>query len=156
MGLTKIDKSYGSENIGAGPKLAKILYVEDEDSNWNVTELHLRYKYELFRAKNSKETFEILSKQKIELILLDIQLAGSEFDGIEICKILKRYPFQEIPPAAKDLDYRKTPIVFVTAYAERHTKEALLKAGAEDVITKPVDFTRMKLVSARLIVRDLK
>ena len=136
--------------------LASILYVEDEDSNWNVTELHLRNKYHLFRAKTAAETFAFLTQQSVDLILLDIQLAGSEFDGIEICKILKRVPFQEIPTAAKVIDCRSTPIVFVTAYAERHTKEALIKAGADDVITKPVDFTRMRLVSSRLIIRSLK
>lgn len=136
-------------------EMAKILYVEDEDSNWNVTELHLRNKFQLFRAKTANETFDFLSKESVDLILLDIQLAGSSHDGIEICKILKRAPFQEVPPNAKNLDCKGTPIVFVTAYAERHTKEALLKAGADDVITKPVDFTRMRLVSSRLVIRNI-
>lgn len=154
MVLKKIERISQSGNHPFAD-MAKILYVEDEDSNWNVTELHLRNKYHMLRAKNAAETFDFLNRESADLILLDIQLAGSEFDGIEICKILKRHPFQEIPPVAKAIDCRNTPIVFVTAYAERHTKEALLKVGADDVITKPVDFTRMRLVSSRLIVRDI-
>ena len=133
----------------------RILYVEDEDSNWNVTELHLRGKYMLDRARDSRETFDRLNANKYDLILLDIQLAGSEYDGIQICKILKRLPGVAIPPEAKDLDYEKTPMVFVTAYAERYSKEMLLKAGGDDVITKPVDFTRLRLVSSRLLVRSI-
>ena len=154
MVLKKIERISNSSRHPAD-EMAKILYVEDEDANWNVTELHLRNKYQLFRTKTAEETFTFLRERSVDLILLDIQLAGSAYDGIEICKILKQSPFQEIPPMARNLDCEGTPIVFVTAYAERHTKEALLKAGADDVITKPVDFTRMRLVSSRLIVRTI-
>ena len=61
-----------------------------------------------------------------------------------------------IPPEARDFKYDDTPVVFVTAYASRYSKETLLnKAAADDVITKPVDFTRLRLVTSRLIVKDL-
>ncbi len=161
MVLKKIDPSNLSnrsslDSPGPDGLWSTVLYVEDEDSNWNVTELHLRNKYKLFRAKTAQETFSFLTQKRVDLILLDIQLADSEYDGIEICRILKRHPFQEIPTEAKSIFCQNTPIVFVTAYAERHTKEALLKAGADDVITKPVDFTRMLLVSSRLIVRKIQ
>ena len=135
--------------------LDRILYVEDEDANWNVTELHLRGKYAIKRARNSRETFDLLRKENFDIILLDIQLADSEFDGIEICKIIKHRPGQLIPLSAKDIDCTAVPVVFVTAYAERYTKEMLLKAGGDDVITKPVDFTRLRLVSSRLLVKSL-
>ena len=50
----------------------------------------------------------------------------------------------------------KTPVVFVTAYSARYDKPSLIEAGADDVITKPVDYTRLLLVSSRLLVRDVQ
>jgi CheY-like chemotaxis protein len=145
-----INWTSSNENTG----MDRVLYVEDEDSNWNVTELHLRGKYILKRARDAREAFKILKEERFDLILLDIQLAGSDYDGIEICKILRQLPGQLIPNEARGLDYRDVPVVFVTAYAEQHTRAMLKKAGGDDVITKPVDFVRLKLVSSRLLIRN--
>jgi len=130
--------------------LARILYVEDEDANWEVTALQLRGKYLLTRASTSTEALSLLARERFDLILLDIQLSGSELDGIQICRALRsRQPHHGAAPAVP-LD---TPIVFVTAYSARYDKQTLLDAGADDVVTKPVDYTRLLLVSSRLIVR---
>lgn len=130
--------------------LARILYVEDEDANWEVTALQLRGKYLLTRASTSAEALSLLARERFDLILLDIQLSGSELDGIQICRALRsRQPHHSAaPPVPLD-----TPIVFVTAYSARYDKQTLLDAGADDVVTKPVDYTRLLLVSSRLIVR---
>jgi DNA-binding response OmpR family regulator len=48
----------------------------------------------------------------------------------------------------------KTPVVFVTAYSARYDKPSLIDAGGDDVVTKPVDYTRRLLVSSRLLVRS--
>ncbi|MBN2344387.1 MAG: response regulator [Deltaproteobacteria bacterium] len=132
-----------------------ILYVEDEDANWNVAELHLRGKYNIKRARNAKEAFTMLGKEEFNLLLLDIQLAGSDYDGIEICKILRKRPGQPIPPEAKQLNCETLPIVFVTAYSERYSKESLLEVGGDEMVKKPVDFTRLTLVSSRLIIKKI-
>jgi CheY-like chemotaxis protein len=134
--------------------LAKILYVEDEDANWEVTELQLRGKYLLRRAKTSSEALALLARERFDLILLDIQLSGSDLDGIQLCRVL-RAPSRHgaAPPAPWRGGPIDTPIVFVTAYAARYDKQTLLDAGADDVVTKPVDYTRLLLVSSRLIVR---
>ena len=153
MILKRVSSSTGRRPQSANGAISNILYVEDEDMNWNVTELHLRGKYKLKRARTSTETFDILAKEKFDLILLDIQLAGSEYDGIEICKMLKKRPGQYLPSAAHRLKCQDVPVVFVTAYAARYTKDELIKkAGADDVVTKPVDFNRLRLVTSRLIV----
>ena len=134
----------------------KILYVEDEDANWNVAELHLRDKYEIKRAKDAAETFLLLRKENFNLILMDIQLAGSSYDGIEICRILKQQPRQQIPPEARSLNCKDIPIVFVTAFSERYSKDYLMEVGGDEMITKPVDFTRLTLVSSRLIIKSIQ
>jgi CheY-like chemotaxis protein len=154
MALKRIERIERPSTL-SGEKLARILYVEDEDPNWEVTELHLRGKYSLRRARNSSEAFTLLAKVEFDLILLDIQLGGSEYDGIELCKIIKRRPGTRLPPGAMALRCDHIPVVFVTAYASRYDKATLLQAGADEVVTKPVDYTRLLLVSSRLAVKNL-
>ena len=74
-----------------------MLYVEDEDTNWEVAELSLRGRYDLVRARNARECFEMLKKHKYELVLMDIQLSGSELDGVQITNILKGLYQEEAP-----------------------------------------------------------
>ena len=155
MALQKREKTERRSFVG-NKAFSNILYIEDEDANWNVTELHLLGKYNLKRATDSEETFDLLAKEQFDLILLDIQLSGSEYDGIEICKILKKRPGQYIPSSAKNLACENIPVVFVTAYSSLYSKEELIgNAGADEVVTKPVDFTRLRLVTSRLIAKDL-
>jgi len=131
-----------------------ILYVEDEDMNWEVTHLSLRDKFSLTRAASAEEAFALLGKQKFDLILMDIQLSGSALNGIEITQILKGLAAQATPSFARGADCQGARIIFVTAYSARYTKDELLQAGGDDLITKPVDFTRLSLAISRLLVRE--
>jgi CheY-like chemotaxis protein len=133
--------------------LANILYVEDEDANWQVTELHLRGKYNLKRAVNSSEALAALEREHFDLLLLDIQLKGSELDGIQLCRAIRAGLRSD---AARREAIMQMPIVFVTAYSARYDKPALIEAGGDDVVTKPVDYTRLLLVSSRLLVRAVQ
>ncbi len=132
--------------------VSQILYVEDEDANWEVTELSLRSKYRLVRARDSRETFEILAKEAFDLILMDVQLRGSELDGIQICRALTGRPVPDLPDYAQGIR-TKAPIVFVTAYATLCSREDLAANGAQDLVHKPVDFTHLLLVLSRLMVK---
>jgi len=140
----------------AVPGRQRILYVEDEDANWDVAEARLKVKYELKRAKNAAEAFAMLAEEDFDLILMDIQLADSQYDGIEITRILRR-TFNKPVPAALALEGRPSvPIIFVTAYTARYSKEDLLAFGGDEVIAKPVDFTQLSLAITRLIARKLQ
>ena len=156
MTLKRLTRPAPHRHPPAGPQaagLAKILYVEDEDPNWQVTELHLRGKYDLRRAVDSAEAFAAIEREHFDLILLDVQLSGSELDGIQICRAIRS---GIRPGVAGQQAILKTPIVFVTAYSARYDKPFLIDAGGDDVITKPVDYTRLLLVSSRLLVRSLQ
>ena len=131
-----------------------ILYVEDEDMNWEVTHLSLRDKFSLTRAASAEEAFALLGQQKFDLILMDIQLSGSSLNGIEITQILKGMAAQATPSFARGADCQGARIIFVTAYSARYTKDELMQAGGDDLITKPVDFTRLSLAISRLLVRE--
>ena len=85
---------------------------------------------------------------------MDIQLSGSELDGVEITNILKRLYKEEAPEFTSGVRLQGAPIVFMTAYAARYSKAELLEAGGDELVTKPVDFTRLALVVSRLMVKN--
>ncbi len=133
--------------------LDHILYVEDEDLNWEIAELSLRKKYKLTRARDAKEAFAMLAAHDFACVLMDIQLQGSEFDGIQITQIVKG-KYGGIPPAyARNVRQPHVAIIFVTAYAGRYSKADLIEAGGADMIAKPVNFTGLSLAITRVVSR---
>ncbi len=109
-----------------------ILIAEDEDFNYLVLkEVIGDTNAELIRAKNGKEVVDIcMSEQKIDLILLDIQMPV--MNGYEACsKVIEKFP--------------DMTIIAQTAYAMEDEKQKLLHAGCLDFITKPIDIDKMML-----------
>lgn len=128
-----------------------ILYVEDEDENWLVTELRLRHRYDLVRAVTDQEACRLVRERGQELyaVLMDIQLKGSELDGIQLCRVFKgKLAGQQLPRFARDCPTIQAPIFFVTAYGARFSEADLKACGGHALITKPVDFIRLNLALA--------
>lgn len=158
MALTKIDRNDDSK---PGPKQGVpdsekplILYVEDDDTNADLAQAALSEKYRVMRARTSKEAFRFLSEHNFDLILMDIELSGSNLNGIEITQVLKKIPDAPQAIFSKPIELGGTPIIFVTAYSARYTKKELMSAGGDDLVTKPVDFTRLSLAMSRMMVRN--
>ena len=110
-----------------------ILVVEDDN---NISEI------ESFALKNSgyitevfetgKIFFKHLQNKKPDIVLLDIMLP--DMDGLEILKKMKNTP-----------DYKKIPVIMVTAKTTEIDKVKGLDLGADDYISKP--FGIMELIS---------
>jgi CheY-like chemotaxis protein len=73
-----------------------------------------------------------------DCLLLDINMPG--MDGIGLCKLVRSIPA-----------YRKTPIIMLTAMAEKDYIDRAFQAGATDYATKPFDIVEL---SARLRMAD--
>jgi len=131
----------------------RVLYVEDEDVNWEIAENALEGRYDLSRARSAQEAFSLLANNAYHLILLDLQLSGSDIDGLTIARLLKGRYTSDRPDYAIGIRLETTPIIFVTAYTALYTKEQLLEAGGDDMITKPVNFTQLSLAVARVWAR---
>lgn len=128
----------------------RVLYVEDEDINWEIAQHELEGRFDITRATSPREAFALLARQRFHLILLDIQLSGSDIDGVAMAKLLKgRYP-GPTPDYAFGVRAENTPIIFVTAYTTLYPRDKALAAGGDDIIAKPVDFTRLSLAVARV------
>ncbi|MBT6179516.1 MAG: response regulator [Deltaproteobacteria bacterium] len=152
MKLTRFSNTT-RQGPASSPKQS-VLYVEDEDVNWEVTEFSLRTRFSLSRAKTSEEAFQMLKKNSYDLILMDIQLMGSELNGIEITQVLRGLYDGKPPSYTQGVTPGEARIIFVTAYSARYGKQELLEAGGDDLMTKPVDFTRLSLVMSRMVVRE--
>lgn len=130
-----------------------VLYVEDEDDNWAVTELRLSKKFQLVRAKTDVEAITAVRRfgTQLHTILMDIQLSGSTLSGIQLTQLFRGTLRDEVPQYAKDCPRVDAPIIFVTAYNARYTEDDLKKAGGESMVSKPVDFValNLSLASAR-------
>jgi CheY-like chemotaxis protein len=107
----------------------KILLVEDNPVNRRLAVFLLRSQgYQVREATGAQEAFEILEKERPDLIVMDIQLPG--MDGLEITRKLKEQP------ATADI-----PVIAVTSYAMKGDREKALAAGCAGYVTKPIDKT---------------
>jgi CheY-like chemotaxis protein len=135
--------------------LPRILYVEDNDDNWRVIQLRLGRSYSLLRAATDREACELLSQPgKLYAILMDIELAGSQLNGVSLTKLIRgTLPTATLPAYARNVPVSKVPVLFVTAYGNAYRHADLIAAGADDVLAKPVDFTKLNLALANLYIR---
>lgn len=132
-----------------------ILYVEDEEANWDVVRLNLRDKFELTRARDAREAFALLGTSVYDAILMDIQLSGSELDGIQIAQLLKGDVHAVAPDFARGIVAKSTPIIFITAYTARYNEEQLKQVGGDAMISKPVDFVKLSFAISRHVLKGV-
>ena len=99
-----------------------ILICDDEKDIVNALKIYLNdTNYQLFEAYTGKEALEIVEKENIHLILLDIMMP--EMDGITAM--------------AKMREFSNVPIILLTAKSEDTDKVLGLNVGADDYVTKP-------------------
>ena len=80
---------------------------------------------------STEESFMILQKEKIHLILLELNLPVQ--NGIEICTKIKKAPYT-----------RGTPLIMISGKPTQEAVIESLKAGARDFLVKP--FNKEKLL----------
>ena len=101
----------------------KILIVEDDQAVARGLEYGLSKEgFKPFVARTGEAALEIVSKQKIDLILLDIRLPG--ISGFDVCRKLRA-------------EGKNQPILILTALDEEIEKVVGLELGADDYVVKP-------------------
>jgi len=117
-----------------------ILVVEDNIINQKLVQVLLTNKgFNVFTAIDSKEAMSVLNKSKLDLILMDIQLPGT--NGLDLTKMIKA------DPKTKDIK-----IVALTAYAMQTDEEKAKSAGCEAFISKPFDTEELPKTIEELLV----
>ena len=107
-----------------------ILVCDDDREIARAIEIYLTNEgYDVFQAYNGKEALEILEKEPVHLVIMDIMMP--EMDGLTAMEAIRRT--------------RNVPIILLSAKSEDHDKIQGLNLGADDYITKP--FSPMELVA---------
>ena len=122
-------------------KKSVMLIVDDVEINRAILMQFFRNDYIIIEAANGKEALDVMEKQPVDIVLLDLVMPV--MDGLELLSILKkREKFAEIP------------VIATTARNEGNSEVRAMEMGAADFITKPYNPTivrcRVHNVMARL------
>lgn len=99
-----------------------ILICDDEKDIVSALKIYLANEaYNLFEAYDGKQALEVIDKEEIHLILLDIMMP--EMDGIQVLTRMR--------------ETKNIPVIFLTAKGEDTDKILGLNLGADDYVTKP-------------------
>ena len=103
----------------------KLLLVDDEERYLKTTKRLMEKKgYSVAVANSGPEALELLQKQIIHVVILDVKMPG--MDGNETLKLIKQlYPLVEV--------------VMLTGHATVDSAIDGLKSGATDYLMKPAD-----------------
>lgn len=114
-----------------------ILVVEDDVRNvYAVTSILEPQGAKVFIARNGREALDMLEKSKsdpakaIDLVLMDVMMP--EMDGLEATRAIR-----------KQSEFKKLPILMLTAKAMKDDQERCLDAGANDYMAKPLDVEKL-------------
>src|SRR5659263_208751 len=110
--------------------MKKILVVDDEPANVELLMGLLSKKYDVETAANGKEAFAKVKDFSPDLILLDVIMP--EINGYEVCRQLK-----------SDQTTMNIPIVMVTCLNDRDDRIKAIEAGADDFLSKPIDWIEL-------------
>ena len=117
----------------------QILAIDDTLANLLTLGMALASSFDLQVATSGAMGLVLALESPPDLILLDVMMP--EMDGFETCRRLKNDP--------RTLHI---PVVMITALDQTDERVRGLDAGADDFLTKPVDFTTL-LARARSLVR---
>ena|SRR5688572_12893936 len=108
----------------------RILIVDDHEDNIELLRARLAARgYRIDTAMDGEQALACVAETPPDLILLDVMMP--RLDGFEVVRRLK---------ADKKLPF--IPIILQTALDSTEHKVEGLDAGADDYITKPINFTR--------------
>jgi diguanylate cyclase (GGDEF)-like protein len=119
------------QEIGSSRK-RKILVVDDHEDNIEVLRARLEARgYEVEGATNGQAALDTVVKFCPDLILLDVMMP--DMDGLEVVRRLK---------SNKSLPF--IPVIMQTALDSTERMVAGLEAGADDYVTKPINFAELE------------
>ena len=111
---------------------ARVLIVDDHEDNVELLRARLEaWGYAPECAGDGAEALRKIEESPPDLVLLDVMMP--KIDGIEVARRVKGNPHLPF-----------IPIIMQTALDATENKVEGLEAGADDYITKPIDFAELK------------
>ena len=110
----------------------KILVIDDDDAMREVIAMRLEdWGYGVATAENGVEGEEKVRSMNPDIVISDVVMP--EVSGMELLRVLKS-------------DNPTRPIILVTAQATVDLAVEAMKQGAHDFITKPIDYSKLKII----------
>ena len=105
-----------------------LLVVDDEEMNRDVLARRLEIEgYQVTIAAGGREALDLIERQPFDLVLLDVMMP--ELNGLQVLEQIRlKYSPSELP------------VIMVTAKNQSNDTVDAFKLGANDYVTKPVDF----------------
>ncbi len=110
------------------PEQTRLLIVDDNEMNRDMLARRLsRRGYVVDVAENARQLVQRVKENELDLVLLDIEMP--EVSGFDALKALR-----------KDYSPSQLPVIMGTARNQREDILRALSLGANDYLTKPIDF----------------
>jgi len=114
-----------------------ILVVDDDKTHRIMLKTMLKqWGWQIEEADDGTTAIEAVHRTPFDAILMDVRM--TKLDGIEALRQIHAYN-----PAI--------PVVIMTAYSSVDAAVEAIKIGAQDYLTKPLDFDRLKLTMAHAL-----
>jgi DNA-binding response OmpR family regulator len=107
---------------------SSLLLVEDDQASREALARRLQRRgYEVVACSSGEQALDLLRQRALELVLLDIRMPG--MDGFEVLRAIRAaYTAHGLP------------VIMLTASGQSQDIVAALHLGANDYVSKPVDF----------------
>src|SRR5215212_5970237 len=106
----------------------RLLIVDDIADNRTVLARRFeRRGFEISEADRGQRALDLIAQENFDLVLLDVMMP--EMDGIEVLKRIREHHSSVA-----------LPVIMVTAKSQSEDVVQALQLGANDYVTKPVDF----------------
>jgi DNA-binding response OmpR family regulator len=108
---------------------ATLLVVDDNIDNADLLRDYLTSRgYHVVVAHSGDEALAEFEQTRPALVLLDIMMPGRS--GWDVCRLMKQHPEHG----------KSVRVIMVTALRDWNDKQSALQQGADDYLTKPIDF----------------
>lgn len=115
-----------------------ILIIEDQAPDLYADLLELQNGHKIIKLKNGLKALPAFVKHQPDVVLTDIRLPG--LSGVEVIRQIREFD-------------QHVPIVAMSAFSDKRTKDAALEAGASKFLRKPLKFDRLH---NELVIRGMR
>jgi CheY-like chemotaxis protein len=134
-GQRDMSREYAGGKPQVEHAMAKIICVEDEpDIREDIVETLELAGHTVFQAENGQLGLELILRERPDLVISDITMPV--LDGLGLLAAIR----------AQHPEFADMPFVFLSALADRKDQIAGHEQGADEYLTKPVDFDLMHAV----------
>ena len=124
--------------------MRRILIVDDVSSNRKLMALFMQdLGFHVLFAENGEETLQLLDKETCDVILMDLNMP--KLDGMKTIEAIRN----------RNTPIKNVPIIVLSAFGSKQTREQGFLLGVTEFLLKPVDFPALEnILRALHLVKD--